>query len=223
MGMVLITVVIFLLTVNFGLIRRWVWVTPQEILKLWTIFTYSTFIHGVFISPVYKSQPNKVEYYSKIVIIHVQVFIKKKKCTEKERKGGHAVPGVPLDGRLKGSATQRDPSDSKGMTEKLAAWSSLPKSSSTLKCGLRENPNQLLMWSLHTKTYKRFLSHTQKISKPVLFKACLSFSFVPLFHRDFRFWFGFKAQTSKKIGEQCSLSLSLSLCHSLFSHLMFSA
>jgi hypothetical protein len=64
-----------------------------------------------------------VEYYSKIVIIHVQVFIKKKKntCTEKERKGGHAVPGVPLDGRLKGSATQRDPSDSKGMTEKLAA------------------------------------------------------------------------------------------------------
>jgi len=62
-----------------------------------------------------------VEYYSKIVIIHVQVFIKKNTCTEKERKGGHAVPGVPLDGRLKGSATQRDPSDSKGMTEKLAA------------------------------------------------------------------------------------------------------
>jgi len=57
---------------------------------------------------------------------------------------------------------------------------------------------------------------TQTISKPVLFKACPSFPFVPSFHRDLRFWFGFKAQTSKNFGEQCSVSLSLS-------HLMFSA
>ena len=106
-----------------------------------------------------------------------------KKNLKRQIEGCSMTCKIPWDAAewLKESATQREPSERRGITDKWGwqegegwwyppprSWFSLSNSSSILKCGVRENPNQLLILThffTHTHTAYSFLKKTIPTNK----------------------------------------------------------